>query len=197
MAPRRRRRPRPRPRGRRRSSPGTASWSRGHAGASLLLKHGAGRGAAPRRCQQDGAAAGLAWTFLAETYYHLLARAAVLGARRGGASPTTRAAAHEDQGPSQREREREGEGEGRPEAELPGLVGALPRELKRNAPSRFCLVFLRCERERRGVISSPVAQAQPASRVSDFFVVSLKCSIIIFLALRFFFLSFFSDHKYK
>jgi len=48
----------------------------------------------------------------------------------------------------EREREREGEGEGRPEAELPGLVGALPRELKRNAPSRFCLVFLRCERER-------------------------------------------------
>uniref|UniRef100_A0A0A9F3T1 Uncharacterized protein n=1 Tax=Arundo donax TaxID=35708 RepID=A0A0A9F3T1_ARUDO len=40
MTPRRRRRPRRR--GRQRSSPGTASWSRGHAGASLVLEHRAG-----------------------------------------------------------------------------------------------------------------------------------------------------------
>jgi len=86
--------------------------SRGHAGASLVA-HEHGAGAARRRCQTDSARRRMAGSFLAETtyYYYLpigvVAPDAALGERRGGASPTTRAAAHEDQGPSARERERE------------------------------------------------------------------------------------------
>ena len=142
MAPRRRRRPWPR--GRQRSLPGTASWSRGHAGASLLLKHE--QAEAPRRVAASKTAPPPAGLVVLGRNLLVLPRAAVVGARRGGASPTTRAAALEDQGPS---REREREGEGRPEAELPGLVGALPRELKRNAPCFSLLPRLLAMREKR------------------------------------------------
>jgi hypothetical protein len=58
------------------------------------------------RCQPSRMAAPPAGlVVLGRLTYTLLGRAAALGARRGGASPTTRAAAHEDQGASQRERE--------------------------------------------------------------------------------------------
>lgn len=101
-----------------------------------------------RRCQPDSAAGrpGRSWrkqtTASTTCLGVVVAPDAALGERRGGASPTTRAAAHEDQGPSPRERERE--------RGLSCWLGALPRELKRNAPcfSLFPRLLARPKRER-------------------------------------------------
>jgi len=124
--------------------------SRGHAGASLVA-HEHGAGAARRRCQTDSARRRMAGSFLAETTYSttttclgVVAPDAALGERRGGASPTTRAAPHEDQGrPLERETERGG-------AELLAswcVASGVKKETL--LASLFFLVFLRDWRERK------------------------------------------------
>jgi len=128
--------------------------SRGHAGASLVA-HEHGAGAARRRCQTDSARRRMAGSFLAETTYSttttclgVVAPDAALGERRGGASPTTRAAPHEDQcRPLERERE---------EVLSCWLVGALPRELKTKGSffSLFHRLLARLEREKEEVKDS-------------------------------------------